>query len=55
MVAALDKRGERFHKAFINRLARARHERASPPPMIKKQNFCNAERVDGSAGSELDQ
>ena len=55
MVEALEKRGERFHKAFINRLARARRERANPPPMIKKQNFCNAERVDSSAGSKVDE
>jgi hypothetical protein len=55
MVAALEKRGDRFQKAFVGRLARARRERANPPPMIKKQNFCNAERVDGSAGSELNE
>jgi hypothetical protein len=55
MVEALDKRGERFHKAFINRLTRARRERANPPPMIKKQNFCTAENVDSSAGSKLDE
>jgi hypothetical protein len=48
MLAALDKRGERFHKAFANRLARARRERANPPPLIKKQNFCTA-----ASGSEL--
>lgn len=53
MTAALEKRGDRFHKAFSNRLARARHERANPPAMMKKQNFCTAQRVDGSAGSEL--
>jgi hypothetical protein len=55
MVVALEKRGERFQKAFTNRLARARRERANPPPMIKKQNFCNAERVDSTGGSQLDQ
>ncbi|MGO9291142.1 MAG: hypothetical protein ACLQIJ_20605 [Polyangia bacterium] len=55
MVAALEKRGERVHKAFVNRLARARRERANPPPMIKKQNFCNAETAGSSAGSKLDE
>jgi hypothetical protein len=55
MVAALEKRGDRFQKAFANRLARARRERANPPPMIKKQDFCNAENVDSSAGSRLDE
>jgi len=38
MTEALEKRGERFHKAFVNRLARTRRERANPPPMMKKQN-----------------
>jgi hypothetical protein len=55
MVEALEKRGERFHKAFSNRLARARRERANPPPMIKKQNFCNAEGVDSTVGSEFNE
>jgi hypothetical protein len=55
MVAALEKRGERFQKAFVNRLVRARRERANPPPMMKKQNFCNAENVDRGAGNELNE
>jgi hypothetical protein len=55
MTEALEKRGERFHKAFVNRLARTRRERANPPPMMKKQNFCSAGSVDGTAGSELNQ
>jgi len=55
MVAALEKRGDRFQKAFVNRLARARRERANPPPMIKKQNFCNAEDVDSTSGSKVDE
>ncbi|HJX64397.1 MAG TPA: hypothetical protein VJ860_10665 [Polyangia bacterium] len=55
MAAALEKRGERFQKAFVNRLARARRERANPPPMIKKQNFCNAENVDSTSASHLDE
>jgi hypothetical protein len=50
-----EKRGDRFQKAFANRLTRARRERANPPPMIKKRNFCNAENVDSSAGSRLDE
>jgi hypothetical protein len=55
MVAGLEKRGERFQKAFASRMARARRERANPPPMIKKQNFCTAESMDSSAGSELNE
>ena len=55
MVAALEKRGDRFQKAFVGRLARARRDRANPPPMIKKQNFCTSESVDGSASSELNE
>jgi hypothetical protein len=55
MRAALEKRGERFGKAFSNRLARAHRERTNPPPMLKKQNFCTAESVDTATGSALDQ
>ncbi|MGB8298467.1 MAG: hypothetical protein WCG85_23830 [Polyangia bacterium] len=55
MVVALEKRGERFQKAFVNRLARARRERANPPVMLKRQDFCNAESVDSAAGSKLDE
>jgi hypothetical protein len=55
MVAALEKRGDRFQKAFVSRLARARRERANPPPMIKKQSFCNAEDVDSTSGSKVDE
>jgi len=55
MQSALAKRGERFHKAFADRQARARRERANPPPMVKKQNFCTAARANEAAGSDLEQ
>jgi hypothetical protein len=33
---------ERFQRVFANRRASAARERANPPPMIRKVNFCNA-------------
>jgi hypothetical protein len=54
MLGLIDKRGERFHKAFANRLARARRERANPPPLIRKQNFCTAASGNDRAGSMVE-
>jgi hypothetical protein len=45
MQAALDKRGERFGKALSSRRASARRERANPPVMVRRQNFCTAENA----------
>jgi len=54
MLSAVDKRGDRFHKAYVIRLQRARKERANPPPMIRKQNFCAAADAVESTGTELE-
>lgn len=54
MLTALDKRGDRFHKAYVNRLQRARRERTNPPPMIRKQNFCAAADATEATGTELE-
>jgi hypothetical protein len=40
--AALQKAGERAQKTLATRRAASARERANPPPMIKKVNFCNA-------------
>jgi len=40
--AALPKAGDRAQKALATRRAASARERANPPPMIKKVNFCNA-------------
>jgi hypothetical protein len=45
MVAGLEKRGERFSKAFASRRVSAKRERANPPVMVRRQNFCTAENV----------
>jgi hypothetical protein len=45
MVAGLEKRGERFAKAFSSRRASAKRERSNPPVMVRRQNFCTAENV----------
>ena len=37
-----DKSGDKLQRAFNTRHATAERERANPPPMIKKVNFCNA-------------
>jgi hypothetical protein len=42
MLAALPKASERAQKALATRKAASARERANPPPMIKKVNFCNA-------------
>ena len=42
MLAALGHASEKVQRAFSTRRAAAAHERATPPPMIKKVNFCNA-------------
>ena len=43
MMAALPQHGgDRAQKALTTRRAASARERANPPPMIKKVNFCNA-------------
>jgi hypothetical protein len=42
MQAALQKAGDRVQKVLATRRAASARERANPPPMIKKVNFCNA-------------
>jgi hypothetical protein len=43
MLAGLASRGERLGKALASQRARARRERAEPPPMVRGQSFCQAE------------
>jgi hypothetical protein len=40
MQAALKKAGDHFEHAFAKRRLTVRHERANPPPMVKKSSFC---------------
>jgi len=42
LFAALAKAGDRAQKTLATRRAASARERANPPPMIKKVNFCNA-------------
>jgi hypothetical protein len=42
MMAALPRGGERAQRTLATRKAASARERANPPPMIKKVNFCNA-------------
>lgn len=43
MTMAIDKRGDRFHKAFASSRTSAARDRANPPVMLRRQNFCTAE------------
>src|SRR4029079_18276688 len=42
MMAALPRGGDRAQRTLTVRKAASARERANPPPMIKKVNFCNA-------------
>ena len=42
LLASISKANERVQRSFNNRRNTARRERANPPPMIKKVNFCGA-------------
>jgi hypothetical protein len=42
MTAALQKAGDKLPRVFANHRAVAARERATPPPMVRKVNFCNA-------------
>jgi hypothetical protein len=42
LAAALPKAGDRVQKVLATRKAASARERANPPPMIRKVNFCNA-------------
>jgi hypothetical protein len=54
MLAALAKANEKVQKTFNTRRASAARERANPPPMIKKVDFCNAAATT-AAPATLDQ
>ena len=41
-VAALPRAGERAQRSLASQRAGAARERANPPPMVRKMNFCNA-------------
>jgi hypothetical protein len=45
LMDALAKADDRYQRAFAARRASAKRERANPPPMIKKVNFCNAAQI----------
>jgi hypothetical protein len=47
LMAAVGKSGDRVERAFNLRRSTARRERVSPPPMIRKVNFCIAPETNG--------
>ena len=42
LLAAIDRSGDKLARTFAVRRATVRRERVSPPPMIKRVNFCGA-------------
>jgi len=42
MMTSLQHAGDRAERALATRRNASARERANPPPMIKKVNFCNA-------------
>ena len=42
MTAAIGQAGDKIQRAFASRRATAARERANPPPMVRKVNFCGA-------------
>jgi hypothetical protein len=53
MIAAVDKAGESFAKAFRDHKATAAKQRQNPPPKFKNLNFCGAP-TGGGSGTEPD-
>jgi hypothetical protein len=50
MLAAVQKAGERYDRAFTKRRLAVKRERADPPPMVKRASFCGiAETADPAA------
>jgi hypothetical protein len=52
MLAAMQKAGEHYDRAFAKRRLAVKGERASPPPMIKKSSFCGVAETAASAETE---
>ena len=51
-LALLDKPGSRFGRIFRERKATAQHERAAPPPAMKKLSFCGIPETAGAPVKE---
>jgi len=50
MLAAVQKAGDRYDRAFTKRRLAVKRERADPPPMVKRASFCGiAETADPAA------
>ncbi|MES1172298.1 MAG: hypothetical protein ABUL77_03585 [Bacteroidota bacterium] len=55
LLAAIDKADPRLSRAFTLRRATVKRERANPPPMIKKVDFCSAAQTESRLPSTTDQ
>src|SRR6185295_2786238 len=47
MMTAIDKADDKLARVFALRRATVKRERTSPPPMIKKVDFCSAAQAEG--------
>jgi len=52
MLAALPKAGEHYERAFTKHRLVVKHERANPPPMVKKASFCGMAESASEAANE---
>lgn len=52
VMAGIAKAGDRYQRVFNSRRSASARERAYPPPMIRKVNFCNVAEAQPSAGIE---
>jgi hypothetical protein len=52
MVASLQKSAEHYDHAFAKHRGEVKHERANPPPMVKKSSFCGVAEAAASTETE---
>ena len=52
MLAAVQKAGERYDRAFTKRRLAVKRERADPPPMVKRASFCGMAETVGETSNE---
>ena len=55
LIAELEHSADHLRRTYNARRAASAHERANPPPMIRKVNFCGAAALpDTTAGTNLE-
>jgi len=54
LAAAIEKADDKLGRVFATRRTTARRERANPPPMIKKVDFCTAAQTDSQLAGTVE-